>query len=302
MSHADKKPTLTVGLPVYNSSHTVLDSVNSVLNQNWLGDLELLVVDDGSNDDTYEILSDKKKEDPRIRIVRHSENFGRPYARNTILKYARGKYLAWIDSDDHWYPDKLRVQFETFYKIKFYEKRKNDIICMCSFHWKWSHGEKSKEVVPNLSGDQLRKLLDGRIGAYLWSMLGETEAFRKIGYFDVNLPRLQDLDFIIRFVSKGGILVGEKKAEPLCFYNKFDEGKHPRSISMSLQHLRKKHFPLFKKYGPVFERKCKANHHALIARHAIFNSKWVTGHAHRIVSFVNWPPTAVKEYLKNLRN
>lgn len=100
-------PVVSVLLPVYNREALVGDAVRSILAQS-LADFELLVVDDGSADGSLEVV--RSFDDPRIRIVAHQANRGIPATRNTALDHARGRYLAWLDSDDVARPNRLAEQ------------------------------------------------------------------------------------------------------------------------------------------------------------------------------------------------
>src|SRR4030043_1337098 len=104
-------PTVSVIIPTYNRAHLVGRSIRSVLNQTYQ-DLEVIVVDDGSKDNTAEIV--RGITDPRIVFLKHEKNRGVSAARNTGLKAARGKYIAFQDSDDEWLPQKLEKQLELF--------------------------------------------------------------------------------------------------------------------------------------------------------------------------------------------
>lgn len=97
-------PTVSVVMPVYNVERFVADSVQSVLNQSFR-DFELLIVDDGGTDNSIDIC--RKFVDPRIRII-VQENRGLAGARNTGIRNARGTYIAFLDSDDLWHPEKLK--------------------------------------------------------------------------------------------------------------------------------------------------------------------------------------------------
>lgn len=97
-------PKVSVIMPVYNVERFVADAVSSVLAQSF-EDFELLIVDDQSPDGSMDIC--KGFEDPRIRIIHHSRNKGLAGARNTGIRHARGEFLAFLDSDDSWHPDKL---------------------------------------------------------------------------------------------------------------------------------------------------------------------------------------------------
>lgn len=103
-------PLVSVVMPTYNSALTVLDAVGSVLRQTYQN-LELIVVDDCSSDNTVEIL--ERISDPRVQVIKLPENSGSPSApRNKALELAKGEYIAFLDSDDLWTPNKLEVQLE----------------------------------------------------------------------------------------------------------------------------------------------------------------------------------------------
>ncbi|MDY6902826.1 MAG: glycosyltransferase family A protein [Cyanobacteriota bacterium] len=101
---------VTIVLPAYNASEYLAETLNSVLNQTYK-DFELLVIDDGSTDNTRDIVRDFCQQDSRIRLI-SQENQGVSVARNSGIKMARGKYIAFLDSDDLWLPNKLARHVE----------------------------------------------------------------------------------------------------------------------------------------------------------------------------------------------
>ncbi|WP_025731159.1 teichuronic acid biosynthesis protein TuaG [Heyndrickxia ginsengihumi] len=108
-------PLVTVITPSYNSSKTIKNAVRSVQQQtfrNW----EMIIVDDCSNDDTRELLEAIEQSDERIRVHCLQENGGAAIARNIGLHQAKGRYVAFLDSDDCWKPEKLEKQLEFMQK------------------------------------------------------------------------------------------------------------------------------------------------------------------------------------------
>ena len=99
---------VSVVMPSYNTARYIADSIRSVLLQSYES-WELLIVDDGSEDDTAEIVGSFA--DPRIRYIQ-MEHGGAALARNRALREARGEWIAFLDSDDLWHPDKLRRQLD----------------------------------------------------------------------------------------------------------------------------------------------------------------------------------------------
>lgn len=99
-------PKVSVIIPTYNRADMVGDAIQSVLNQTY-GDWELIVVDDGSQDNTHDVVAAFC--DPRLRYT-YQENTKLPGARNTGIRAATGRYVAFLDSDDFFLPDKLWLQ------------------------------------------------------------------------------------------------------------------------------------------------------------------------------------------------
>ena len=104
------KNLVTIVLPAYNASKYLTETINSVISQTYQ-DFELLVIDDGSTDNTTDIDRDFCQRDSRIRLI-SQENQGVSVARNTGIKMARGEFIAFLDSDDLWLPNKLTMHVE----------------------------------------------------------------------------------------------------------------------------------------------------------------------------------------------
>ncbi|WP_163580501.1 glycosyltransferase family 2 protein [Gracilibacillus saliphilus] len=100
---------VSVITPTYNSETYIQETIESVLQQtypNW----EMIIVDDGSSDQTIAIIEEYQKEDDRIRLIALEKNQGAAVARNTAIENAQGRYIAFLDSDDRWLPEKLERQ------------------------------------------------------------------------------------------------------------------------------------------------------------------------------------------------
>ncbi|PWC09737.1 glycosyl transferase [Brenneria corticis] len=98
-------------MPTYNSSEFITESILSVINQTFM-DWELLVVDDCSTDQTVEIISSYAKENKRIKFFSTEKNSGAAVARNLAIKKSVGRFIAFLDSDDLWFPEKLEQQIK----------------------------------------------------------------------------------------------------------------------------------------------------------------------------------------------
>ena len=102
-------PLLTVVMPSFNAQRFIAESIESVIAQT-LDDWELLVVDDASTDATRQIVGHYQQQDGRIRLLARPGNQGAAYARNFALDHACGQWIAFIDSDDVWHPQKNEKQ------------------------------------------------------------------------------------------------------------------------------------------------------------------------------------------------
>ena len=102
---------VSVIIPTYNRANVIETSVESVLNQTYT-DIEVIIVDDGSDDNTKEIIDGIN--DTRIKYMRSSVNRGQSFARNVGIRRAKGEFIAFQDSDDVWLPDKLERQMKCF--------------------------------------------------------------------------------------------------------------------------------------------------------------------------------------------
>lgn len=116
------KPTVSIITPCYNASATIAETIESVQDQTY-SDWELLIVDDCSSDSSAEIIQKYAKEDDRIRYFQTEKPSGSPsLPRNVGIDNSRGKYIAFLDSDDIWLPDKLEQQ------MKFLAQNNSSII------------------------------------------------------------------------------------------------------------------------------------------------------------------------------
>lgn len=102
-------PKVSIVMPAYNAAKTIETSIRSALAQSF-GDFELLVLDDGSKDETMDIVRRLAGEDERIRPMQNPQNMGVSATRNRGVAEARGEWIAFLDSDDLWRADKLEKQ------------------------------------------------------------------------------------------------------------------------------------------------------------------------------------------------
>ncbi|NZD61450.1 glycosyltransferase family 2 protein [Rhizobium sp. WYCCWR 11290] len=112
---AAASPLVTIVIPAYNAERTLVETLRSVSAQSY-DKLEILVVDDGSRDGTFDLASDYSLTDRRVRVLRQ-DNGGVARARNHGVRKARGLYIAPVDADDVWHPSKIELQLEAVLKF-----------------------------------------------------------------------------------------------------------------------------------------------------------------------------------------
>ena len=120
MAAQEKNLLVSVIMPTYNRARSLPRAVRSVLAQTYES-WELIVADDGSTDTTREVLESLKSGDSRIKILFLGKNQGVSSARNAALKEAQGEYVAFLDSDDEWLPEKLEKQ------VRFFERENPEV-------------------------------------------------------------------------------------------------------------------------------------------------------------------------------
>lgn len=179
-------PKVSVIIPVYNRAWCVAEAVGSVLDQDF-SDFELIVVDDGSTDDTPRVLATF----PQIKMIR-TENRGVSAARNLGVAHARGRLIAFLDSDDLWLPGKLRIQ------SGFMENSPGCRICQTEETWIRNGvrvNPKKRHKKPD--GEIFFRSLELCLVSPSAVMM-EKSLFDETGGFDEDLPACEDYDLWLR--------------------------------------------------------------------------------------------------------
>ena len=186
-----EKPLVSVIIPTYNRANDLGRSIDSVLSQTY-SDYELIVVDDGSTDATPSLLSTY---DRRLRIIRQN-NQGVSAARNTGIKSAKGKFIALLDSDDAWLPEKLAQQ------TAFFKAHPQAMLCQTEEIW-IRNGKRvnPKKKHQKYSGMIFEKTLPLCLVSPSAVMIRRA-LFDEIGFFDETLPACEDYDLWLRITWK----------------------------------------------------------------------------------------------------
>jgi glycosyltransferase involved in cell wall biosynthesis len=271
-------PTVSVIVPTYNRADALPRTVESVLGQT-LDDLELIVVDDASTDDTQAVVD--AYDDDRIQFHQHEQNQGASAARNTGIDRAEGEYVAFLDSDDVWRPTKLEKQVRTL------ERRPDDwVAAYCEAETvhpdgqnplvKWvtelvsrrnetEGAEGGKELIGPVLSDDLHTSAGS-------TLLVEREVAEAIDGFDESFDRFQDPEFLVRVLREGKLACVD---EPLLL--RYETGEPPAdAVRAADEHFRRT-------FGETVERLERQGidvtgaHHYILARHYLDEGQFRAG-------------------------
>lgn len=195
-------PTVSVIIPTYNRALMVKDAIQSVLDQTYT-DYEIIVVDDGSTDDTSRVINGLRSYSRKVHYI-HQGNKGRSAARNIGVRAARGDYIAFLDSDDMFLPEKLHVQVMTLENNLNFGMVYSPVLKMDE------HGNILKDI------DHGREKLTGFIYPELLfikknvitipGVMVRMRVLREVGGFDETMHICEDLDLWRRIAMHHQIL------------------------------------------------------------------------------------------------
>lgn len=225
---------VSVIIPTYNRSTLLVKAIKSLQSQSYKN-IEIIVVDDCSIDDTSKVV--KKFNDERIIYVRHDINKGGSEARNTGIKMATGKYIAFLDSDDQWLPEKIEKQL-----LIFQQNTETGLVYT---------GLKiineiglTKISVPEFRGKLLSRLLESNCIDTTSSIVVRKDLLLKVGGFDTSLPSCQDWDLYIRLAN---VTEFDYVKDPLVLFYQHDGER----ISTNNNSVVNGHLSIYEKYSSL---------------------------------------------------
>lgn len=254
-------PTVSIILPTYNREKLISFAIQSVLNQTC-SDFELIIVDDGSQDNTTNLVS--KFNDSRIRYIHHYQNAGVSAARNTGIEQAKGQYIAFLDSDDEWLPEKLEQQLQIF-------QDQPTVAVIYSWLIKESQNNQSQTIRSSkyrgyIYGDLLYSNFIGTPS----TVIVKRECFDSGIRFDPHLPCCEDWDVWLKLAK---FYQFEVILAPLVKYREHSQVNRGSTNSKAvtegyLRFLEKHHTNIKEKYHELgnFSNSCKATYFFNIGR------------------------------------
>lgn len=197
---------ISIVIPAYNAETTIMETIKSVQQQtfsNW----ELIIINDGSTDRTVQLVNEIN--DSRLKVFSY-QNGGLSVARNRGISNAKGEFIAFLDADDLWTPDKLELQ------LKALEKNPEAGV---AYSWTYFMEEKGKychiDKTLFFEGNVLANLLTDNFIASGSNPLISREAIESVGEFDTSLRAVEDWDYWLRLAAKWQFAVVPK---PQIFY------------------------------------------------------------------------------------
>ncbi len=219
------KPKVSIIIPAYNAIKYLPETVESVLKQSFT-DFELLIINDGSSDNTVEWVSSIS--DSRVRLI-SQENKGLSGARNTGITSSKGEYISFLDADDIWEPTKIEKQV---YKLD------NDPTVGLVYTWVKYFYEDIESVRlgdPDAEGNVLKAILEANVVMCGSNAMVRRFCFEEVGKFDENLTSIEDWDMWIRIASKYSFAVVK---EALVYYRQHNSNMS-KNYEMMIQNFNK---------------------------------------------------------------
>jgi len=215
------KPLVTIGVTCFNAEDTISRAIASALAQDWLN-LEVLIVDDGSSDASVATVNEAILGESRARLLRHKHNIGPAGTRNTIIREARGEFIAFADDDDESLPGRISAQVN---RIVTYETQTGAslVACYVSGERRYSNGYiKPLPAIgsvgsdapngPSLAGYILINVRNPKwfygAGVPACALMARKQTFAAVNGFDETLRRVEDNDFAVRLAFRGGHFIG----------------------------------------------------------------------------------------------
>ena len=228
-------PLVSVIIPVFNRPILVKTAIDSVLAQTYKN-FEIVLVNDGSTDNTGNVLNNYEREYPRrIRVI-HQENAGQVISRNNGIKISRGQYIAFLDSDDFWHPEKLEKQ------IPLFAGRIGLVYCGINEVDEQGRVINAVPCESRMRGDIYHHLLvrNRMTGG---SVVVTRDAIDKVGLFDPQLKAAENWDLWIRIAKE---YLVDFVNEPLVNYR-----KHGANMSGNAELMADATKIIFQKHFPV---------------------------------------------------
>ncbi len=239
---ATSVPRISVVIPAYNRARLIGQAVSSVLAQTFT-DFELIVVDDGSTDDTGSAVESHR--DARVKLVTLPKRRGQSGARNAGIDASSGDWIAFLDSDDEWLPEKLARQME---RVDGVPRDYGVVYCACYRQ----HGDEAPELRPKgdlPEGDLFDELLRGRKAPTPSVYVVKRVALLATSCFDEEMIAASDIDMWLRLAQRSYLFAAVQ--EPLAIKHDYGSGQIKQDATAKLAGFRR----MDRRWGNVMRRR-----------------------------------------------
>jgi len=227
-------PTVSVIVPAYNRAHLIGRALESLRRQTYR-DFEVVLGDDGSTDDTIAVA---QKAWPELKVARLPVNRGASSARNAAIRASSGHFLAFLDSDDEWLPEKLAVHMD------YLQQHPEVAVCACAYRKQSRDGCSTLVSAPHPA--DLTKALHSALDFHGASTpVVRREVLDEVGFQDEDLRILEDWDWMLRISQRHRIEVLD---EPLAIIHENNPSPPDRMRDSTVIFLAK-HDADFRRYG-----------------------------------------------------
>ncbi|WP_435348862.1 glycosyltransferase family 2 protein [Haloarchaeobius sp. HRN-SO-5] len=265
VSGSDRHPLVSVVIPTYGRPRLLTNAVESVTEQSY-ENVEMLIVDDGSDARVEEGLEDLSIPSTMdLRVYHHERNRGANVARNTGIEASRGEFVAFLDDDDYWRPEKLERQ------VRAFQAAGDDVgVSFTGQVYVDPSGEVTNVTRPTEHGDFTKQLVQGAHFGTFSTIMVRASVFDRTGYLDEEFPCWQDREWYFRlashydFVSVPELLTVRQFIDGPQISDDY-EAKRDQAYPLMLQ----KHRESAAACGPRYERRFQGVLARAVADHAI---------------------------------
>ncbi len=278
-----EEPLVSVIIPTRNRAQSLKRAVDSVLKQDY-HNLEVIVVDDASSDNTLQAIQ-SEFDDSRLRYIRHDTKKGGAAARNSGIRSSRGEFIAFLDDDDEWAPEKISLQLSVF---SAGSSRLGLVHCG---QVRCRDGKVLYKVMPRHRGGtfSLQLFEDRMTGTPSWLVRRSCFFDERVGMFDENLPARQDYDMALRisrlyeidFVPRHLLIVHEDEGNRISDNTENRIAGHLRVLEKVKEYSAE--------FNAVARRRILSSHYYSIANHLLKYGHFARGTEYLRMSLREWP-------------
>lgn len=234
--NASGRAQVSIVIPCFNGAGTIGRALDSVASQTF-SDYEVIVVDDASTDSSVDIVHQARI--PNLQLIRHPANRGAAASRNTGIRTARGRWIAFLDCDDAWMPEKLARQMAALAGAG-----PRTPACTTGFTLH-KNGLKTATRMPLRPGLFQREIRFGCTISPGSTLVVERGVFDRIGLFDETFQRLEDWDWLLRYAAEFDMMSVPEPLVDIYLAPRTSEqlAEQAQSVIEAVDHIEAKHLP-----------------------------------------------------------